>query len=27
VFCGGGKKILIYKDKPVCENCRKELNV
>ena len=26
VFCGGGKKILMYKDKPVCEDGRKALN-
>ena len=27
IFCGSSKKILIYKDKPICEACRKELNV
>lgn len=27
VFCGERQKLLIYKDRPVCEACRKELSV
>ena len=25
VFCGSNKKVTLYKDKCICDNCRREL--
>ena len=27
VFCGSTKKVSVFKDRCVCENCRKELSL
>ncbi|MBQ1704219.1 MAG: AbrB/MazE/SpoVT family DNA-binding domain-containing protein [Clostridia bacterium] len=27
VFCGSTRKVTLYKDKAICENCRRELSL
>ena len=27
IFCGSTKKVSVFKDRSVCENCRKELSL
>ena len=27
VFCGSSKKVTLFKDKCICDNCRRELSL